>query len=304
MSHTYPAIWWGSVDDLSSWSQTGTCGIGTGQLDPMGGTTAYTLNDDSAGTVENRYSEYTATYSGYHHLTIGVAPITGTQLAAVRFENVTLATPGTALLSWSSYALTQTTSGAGVLANVDISNSYSVIRIRQYATAGNTMRITLYPAGITASDTAVTKFYLRNLCLLDLLDQPVAWEEPREGSAWVQGASGVEDAWIQGTDYRFGGTVQWVPKVDRDVPASVSGWGLPNERIGINTGVAALLRAGRRKDALTFFADRTAVDSYYATTCTLVEPLRGAPEVLPNGDRRLRLELRGTSNPFQALETE
>lgn len=304
MSHTFPLVFWGSVDDLSTWSQTGTCGITASQTDPLGGSTAVALTDNDAGTAEARYKEYTATYSGYHHLTVAVAPSTGTQVSAVKFENVTLATPGTANLSWASYVLTQSTSGIGVQSAVNIANSYAVIRIRQYATAGNTMRITLYPAGTTASDTGTMKVYLRNLCLLDVLDQPVAWEEPREGSVWVQGASGVEDAWIQGTDYRFGGTVQWVPKVDRDAPASVSGWGLPNERVGINCGVAALLRAGRQKDALTFYADRTALDSYYATTCTLVDPMRGAPEVLPNGDRRFRLELRGTSNPFQALETE
>ena len=304
MSHVYPLIVWGSADDLSAWSQSGTCAASGSQADPFGGTGAYTLTDDDGAAAEARYKEYTATYTGYHVATVFVIPSTGTQNTAVKFENTTLADSGTANLAWASYVPTLSTSGTGVLQPVSVGNGFYVQRITKYATAGNTMRITLYPSGTTTSETSSAKYYVRNATLLDVLDNPVAWEEPRDGSSWAQGGSGAEDAWIQGTDFRFSATVQWVPKIDRDTPASVSGWGLPLERVGVNCGVSSLLRAGRNKEALTFYASRMLLDSYYATSCLLVEPLRGAPTLQPNGDRSFTLDLRGITAPFQPVETE
>lgn len=301
MSHTYPLLLWGSVDDLTAWSQTGTCAASGSAVDPFNGSTAYTLTDDDAGAAEARYKDFTAATTGYHVLSVMVCPSAANQVTAVKFENSTLADASTATLTWATYVPTLSTSGTYCLQPVAIGSNYYVQRIIKYATAGNTLRITLYPSGTTASDTGSAKFYLRNACLLDLLDNVVAWEEPREGSAWVQGASGSEDAWIQGTDFRLDATVNWIPKLDRDTPVSVSGWGLPNERIGVNTGVAALLRAGRNKETLSFLADRTSSIGLDVVSCVLVDPLRGAPTMQPNGDRSMTLGLRA-STPFQALE--
>lgn len=303
MSHVFPAMWWGSVENPSSWSQTGTCAVTGSAGDPFNGSTAYLLEDNDAGAAEARYVEYTAATTGYHAACIPVAPYGANQDITVQFENRTLGTSGSSTLTFASWVPTQATAGTGAKTYVALGGAYYALRILQYATAGNTMRVTIYPAGSTAGNSGACKVYLRNLCLLDVLDQPVAWEEPREGSAWVQGASGTEDAWIQGTDYHFAGSVRWVPKADRDTPASVSGWGLPNERTAVNTGVAALLRAGRQKDTLFFMPDRIQGFSIYGVSCVLVDPIRGEPEVLPNGDRAFRLHLRA-STPFQAVETE
>lgn len=304
MSHLYPLIVWGSADDLSAWSQSGTCATTGSQADPFGGAGAYLLEDNDGAAAETRYKEYTATVTGYHVATVFVAPATGTQNTAMKFENTTLASHGTASLAWASYVPTLSTLGTGVLQPVAVANGFYVQRIMQYATAGNTMRITLYPSGQTASETSGAKFYVRNAVLLDVLDNAVAWEEPREGSSWAQGGSGAEDAWIQGTDYRLSATVQWIPKVDRDTPASVSGWGLPLERVGVNCGVSSFLRVGRNKESLTYYSSRMSLDSYYATTCMLVDPMRGAPTLQPNGDRSFSMELRSVTGPFQPLETE
>lgn len=298
MSHTYPAIWWGSVDDLSSWSQTGTCEVQSGYPDPFGSTTAYVISDNDTGAVENRYIEYTATATGYHTAMVPVAGFASDQALAVKLQNMGSGQNATLTITLTNWEPTYATAGDGFAAAVPIGGGFYAVQLGVVGFAGQTMRLTIYPVGETASATGSCKVYLRNLCLLDVLDQPVVWEEPREGSAWVQGASGVEDAWIQGTDYRLSAVVGWVPPaLGRSSPAVVSPWGLPNERIGINTGVGAMLRAGRRKDALFFMPERIKGFAFYGTTCTLVEPMRGAPEVLPNGDVRFRLELRATT-PF------
>ena len=294
-------ITWGSVDDMTTWTQVNTCPVTGGQIDPYGGLTGYSMADSDVGTVAARYVEYTAALSGWHTLTMCVKPGGASAVSAIEFENITLANSSSADLTFTAYVPTLSANGGNVMQPVAIGNGYYVQRIMQYATAGNTMRITVYPAGQTASDTGGSFFYCRNLTLLDVLDNLVTYTEPREGSAWAQSGSGVEDAWIQGTDYRLDATVQWVPKAERDTPASVSGWGNPLERIGVNCGVQAMLRAGRNKETLTFYYLRTAPSTDYGTNAYLVDPMRGAPTLHPNGDRTFTLSLRSASTPFLAV---
>lgn len=300
---TYPIVFWGTKDDLTTYTQTGTCTVTGSVLDPWGGTTGQKLTNTGAVAGTARYVEYTAAKTGYHVATVLCAPVANPQLTAIRFANQTLGGGGlTSELSWAGNVPTLTTPNDGVMTPVMTGGNatFAVQRVWAWAVAGHTMRLTLYPSGLTAATSDAAYFTVMNCTLLDIMDSVTHWEEPREGSSWAQGGSGAEDAWIQGTDYLLSGTVQWVPQQDRSNPAGVSGWGNPLERVGVNCGVSAMLRAGRNKEALTFYTDRSDISSYLATTCYLMDPLRGAPAVQPNGDRSFTLTLRNASTPFRA----
>lgn len=309
MSHTYPMIWWGSAADLSTWTQAGTCTVTGSQTDPFYGTTAYQLADGAAGTRGARYKEYTAAYTGWHVAMVCMKQVGTDPTTAIKIENVTLADSSTATLAWSGGVPTASWLGSGGhYTPVSIGTDWYAQRVYVAAIAGNTMRLHLYPSSSTVAEMTAGYFYVRNGVLLDLFDTAMTWEEPREGSSWAQGGSGVEDAWIQGTDYRFAGTLIGVPQLDRDSPAPVSGWNSPNETTGVNCGVDALLRAGRNKETLTLFADRTVMSggSYgaalYGVDSYLADPMRGEPEMRPNGDRSFRLELRNASKPYTTFD--
>ena len=305
MSHVYPLVVWGSADDLSTYSQTGTCAITTGQADPWGGTSAVYLTDNDAATAEARYIEYTAAYTGYHSATVCTAYLSATS-SGISFGTGVTAPVSHTLHTWTAgvpvASLYGGTAGS-TAAVVALGSGWYLQRIWAYALTGETVRLTLSPAGFTASDTGSTRYLVQSMTLLDLPDQKMTWEEPRDGSAWAQGGSGVEDAWIQGTDYRYQATFD-VPYLHRDAPASVSGWGLPLERAGCNSGVNALLRAGRNKETLTYYADRTNTATAFGVASYLVGPMNGAPAVQPNGDRRITLELRNASKHYKPYESD
>jgi hypothetical protein len=302
--YSSPVIVWGTSEDFSTWSQTGTVTATSGQVDPFGGTTGYVLDDNDAAAAEARYKEYTAAVKGYHVWTI-CSKFYSATTSAVKFENTTLAISGTASYAWSAYEATLTAAGNASVLTPAWVGGYYIQRIIVYAAAGNTMRMTLYPAGTTVGDSGATYFYQNDLTLLGVPDNLIAWEEPREGSAWVQGGSGVEDAWIQGTDYRMTVTLPWVPFLDRASPEAVSGWGGPREYNGVNCGISAMLRAGRTKATLTWYPNLYGITSSTATAVAsyLVDPMRGAPTLQPNGDRSVTLDLRNASTPYKPYET-
>jgi len=302
--YNYPIIAWGSSEDFSAWSQVGTCAVTGSAVDPFAGTTtAYLLADDDAGAVESRYKEYTAAYSGYHVWTVCSAYFSAST-SAVKFSNETLSYDGTATYAWAAFEATLTASGNSTVYTPAYLGSFYLQRISVYAKAGNTMRMTIYPSGETAADSGGTYYYQSDLTLVGVHDNLISWEEPREGSSWAQSGSGVEDAWIQGTDYRMNVTLPWVPFHDRESPEPVSGWGGPREYNGVNCGVSAMLRAGRNKQTLTWYKTLYAVTgSEYAVPSYLVDPMRGAPELQVNGDRSLTLELRNTSIAYKPYET-
>lgn len=113
------------------------------------------------------------------------------------------------------------------------------------------------------------------------LDTPVAGPLPREGSEWVQLASGVEDASLAGHDETLSGDVRWVPTESTVTPAA-TGWD------GV-AGWAAFLQWARAKNVFRFYPN-TAVESYYP--CYLVEPMTALPTPERDGRRRFTLVLR------------
>lgn len=306
MSLTYPIIWWGAADDLSTYTQEGTCVVTGGQVDMFNGTTATQLSDGSGATRGGRYKEYTAAYSGWHVATVCVKQSGTDPTTAVKIENVTLADQSTVTFAWAAGVPTPSYLGSGAhYAPVALNSGWYAQRLYVQATAGNTMRLHLYPSSTNVADLTAGYFYVRNVALLDCFGNPVAWEESRPGSLWDQGGSGVEDAWIQGTDYHFSAEIPWVPQIDRDWPVSVSGWNGPLETTGVNCGMAAMLRAGRNREILSLYEDRSTMAggaggaATYGVDSYLVEPMAGAPTLQGDGSRSFRLELRNATKPYK-----
>ena len=306
MSLTYPAIFWGAVDDLSTYTQVGTCGVSGSQVDMFNGTGATQLSDGDGATRADRYKQYTAAYTGWHVAIVCMKQVGTDPVTAVKLENVTLADQATATLTWSAGVPTATWLGSGAhYTPISLGSNWYAQRLYVQAIAGNTMRLHLFPSSSTVADTTSGYFYVRNVALLDAFGNPTSWEEPRDGSLFDQGGSGVEDAWIQGTDAHFAADVPWVPILDRDTPVSVSGWNGPLETTGVNCGVSAMLRAGRNKETLTLFEDRTTMNGgtagagYYGVDSYLMEPMSGAPDLQGDGSRSFRLHLRNPTKPYR-----
>lgn len=131
-----------------------------------------------------------------------------------------------------------------------------------------------------------------NTIEIELLDNPIAYSAPREGSEWDEGGTGVEDAWILGTDQFLEGDVPFIHTNTGDnINATIAtGWDGA-------TGWRAFLEWARQKNQFRWYPDRT---SGTFVLCYLVEPMNGAPQ-LDEGDgtRRLHLKIRtADDSPF------
>jgi hypothetical protein len=119
------------------------------------------------------------------------------------------------------------------------------------------------------------------------LDNVRAGSTPRDGSEFDQAVSGVEDAWIVGTDYVLMGDVRWIPQSNVASPLA-TGWDGA-------TGFRAFLEFARQKNLIRFYPDATLgtfIDSY------LVDPLRDPADSESDGSRRLTLKIRQSSTAY------
>lgn len=119
------------------------------------------------------------------------------------------------------------------------------------------------------------------------LDDWRSYSTYREGSEFVQSYSGVEDAWITGTDYVLEGTVRWIPANNTTTPLA-TGWN------GV-TGFQAFLEWARQKNEFRFYPDTNAGTFY---TSYLVEPLDGQHSLEPDGTRSVRIKIRNASGSY------
>lgn len=119
------------------------------------------------------------------------------------------------------------------------------------------------------------------------LDSVVAGDEPRAGSSFDQAPSGVEDAWIVGTDYVLAAEARYIPQADTASPVA-TGWDGA-------TGVRAFLAWARDKNVVRFYPDKdggTFIDSY------LVEPMTGQGALEEDGTKRVAFKLRNASTAY------
>lgn len=300
---TLPLIAWGSADDISAYTTgSGTPTVTSGVTDPFGGTGAYTIDDNDAGGVENKYKAITFGANGTQYVTTFAKAGTASVSHVAIFDNTAAAFRAVLALTWSGGVPSATiASGSGsVVGTVSVGSSwYLVLWSADNIVAANTNRLYLYGATSSSATTGTTSYYVRNCVLLDYLDDAVSFPRPRRGSAWAQAASGTEDAWIVGTDEILRGRVRWVPRVAASTPVVKSGWEGRNEATGVNCGVKALLTAGRAKSALTWVPDRA--DCTTAQSVYLSAPEDAdAVELEGNGQRSMTVEFRSTS-PFVGL---
>lgn len=84
------------------------------------------------------------------------------------------------------------------------------------------------------------------------LDNVECGSEPRQGSEFVQAPSGVEDAWIVGTDYVLTGDLRWIPQSDSLYYPRATGW---DTAAGGLNGARAALEWLRRKNSFAWHPD-------------------------------------------------
>lgn len=299
MSLALPLIAWGTAEAIGSWSNSGTPIVTTGQTDPFGGTAAVLIEDDDGAASEAK----TASVGAYASTSMILAAMAkaGTAGASVHLlrDTTAAASRGGFTFTWSGGVPVVT----GLLATTPLGTValgggwYLALGVTTGLTSGNVHERRCYGANLSGTSTGSTYWYLRNLVLLDYLDDPMAFTSPRQGQ-WATSASGVPDSWIPGTDYRLKGRVRWVPTTPQSFPVLASGWDGRNEAVGINAGVQAMLTAGRNKQVLTFVPDRSTctanIDSYLAA------PMREAPTLESTGGpyRTFPLELRNASTAY------
>lgn len=293
---TLPLIAYGAAEDVSTWSQNGTCGATGSVADPFGGTGAYDLTDNDGAAFEYRYKEWTETVGGT--VTVGVF----LKDASGDFGLVIRDHTAGAYRHWATYSFSgsvidagNTETGAGTIYTPIAVGSgwYLCLLSASSCVAGNVHRLWLLPGNGSTSATGTTSVYVRNVCLFDYADEVTSFARPREGSAWAQAASGTESAWIQGTDEILSARLRWIPKDPTTSPVLKHGWYGANEVAGVNMGAKALLTAGRAKTSLTWVPDRAACSTNQAGY--LAEPMTDGVELEPNGDRAVRIEIRGSS---------
>ena len=107
----------------------------------------------------------------------------------------------------------------------------------------------------------------------------------RQGSVFVQSLSGIEDAWIYGTDYTLSGQVRWIPTSDTD---TATGW-------DGSTGWRAFIEWARQKQQFRFYPDK---DSGTYILSYLVDPIDGAHSLEPDGTRSITLSIRNGTTAY------
>jgi hypothetical protein len=110
--------------------------------------------------------------------------------------------------------------------------------------------------------------------------------QPREGSAFTQMLSGLENAWVTGRDYTLSFDLRWIPGTSSGTPTCWDGTG----------GIREMLEYMQEKNTFDWYPDS---GSNSHVTSYLVEPM-GAPgiQVEPDGTRSMKLTIRNATTPY------
>lgn len=130
-----------------------------------------------------------------------------------------------------------------------------------------------------------SSFQNRVILASSLLDM-VTDRPPRDGSEWVQAPSGVEDAWITGTDYTLQCRAAFIPDGGAS-PTPVSG----------TVAWQAFLDWARQKNTFRFLPDVTN-PAFYVDGCYLVDPVKGFGVLGPDIKRQLTFTIRNPTVDF------
>lgn len=285
-----PLLAWGTPDNFGGGSYTRAFTTTTAsQTDPFGATGAYLLTRTSASDAY-AYKSFTPTRSLTYPIYWVLKQGSGAQSRCTIEQ-------GTAKLdltvTWSGGVPSVTATAGTALRPLALGNGWHLIRGITTTLAAGVAH--LYNTRPDSSGTSGTLYaYLANVVTLELLDEAVCYHQPREGSQWMQGRSGAEDAWVAGTDYYLEGMARWLPAIDADSPGSSSGWWGLAETAGVGVGVQALLRAGWERQSLIYAPQRSTASTCFSG-CYLVGPEAGRPDLEPNAQESVRLTLRHPS---------
>lgn len=300
MLSTYPLIAWGTADDLSAYTQSGTISATQNVTDPFGtANSAWTVNETDGAAVAYRYKQFTPA-AGNGVVCVFAKQGTSSASWIGFYDTVAAAYRAGFPITWSAGVPTVGSAFAGSsLGPISVGSGwYLFLGVATGTVLGNLHQLRLGATdGVTASATGTTSFYVRNVVATDLWDNVTAWPEWRQGSTRVQGPSGAEDSWSIGPDYYIGGRVRWIPTTPASDPGC-SGWDGLNESTGVNCGVAAMLQAGRDAQVLTVAKDRGTASTNQSAY--LVDPMTGQPELERNAYRAFPIRLRSAS-PFTGV---
>ena len=271
---TDPLLCWGDVDNLdTAWTKNNGCTVATGMADPFGGTGAYTITDASGAAV--RYlSKIVTLAAGVTDLAVYFILKQGTATDNVLtwFDSTASANRREARIAWSGGIPTITSINGSAALDLAISLGASWWLIRIGVTnivAANTNQIFLVPAGVSSNDvtgTGTLTVYRRSVVVFGRhMDDALAHPMPREGSEWAKASSGVEDAWITGTDQLLKITARRIPQRDTGAtgyPVNATGWDGRAPYIGVDAGVGAFLTYARQSNVVRLCPDRSAVATY------------------------------------------
>jgi hypothetical protein len=301
MSLVAPAIVFGTAEDISTWTDAAAtaCAVTSSVTDPIGGTGAYTLNDDSAVNNEGRYKGVTLAQNGTQTVYVFAKAGTATGFMVGIRDNTAAAYVGLSEFTWSGSTFTTIAGSVTTYDPIAVGNSWFLFRYRfPSAVAANTNRLTLFPAKNTTTLTGTTSFYVRNVVLVPVLDFVVRDSDFLPGYEHVMGHSGVVDAWVPSNTYTLEADIRHIPDYDENTPSQGSGFDGVNELAGVNVGWATLIRAGRSAQSLLWIPDRTDFTTYKTSVYT--GPLDRAVTLEENNPnyRRFRLSLFNLTSPY------
>ena len=286
-------IGYGSPDNIAGSGYTtfgSLAAITTGVADPFGGTGAYTLNDTDGANVSARYksgivpSQAAGSVNG-----VFVKAGTSAQSYIRLFDDTATSVDIRLDIAWSGGVPTITAANGSLVGTLAVGSGWYLPLSTAVLARGNSHSLDLRPATATGS----CSFYVRNVCVFDLFDDAMSWDEDAEGSSYEKGPNGFRDTYRTGLDYLLEGKLRNIPQQVTSYPDLKSGWYGENESVGVNCGVQAMLRAGREGQTLRWAPDRSACST--SQDCTLEGPVKEKPETEDSSLRRVLLRLRSSS---------
>lgn len=302
MSIVAPAIVFGSAYDLSTGTDASTtCTVTSGVTDPLGGTGAYTLDDNAAGANEGRYYTFDISANGSATALLFAKQGTATKFMFGIRDQTAAVYRGLVEYTWSGGAFATISGSATTYTPISVGNSWYLFRLRVPSLlAANTNSLIIFPCGNVTTLTGTTSFYLRNTVLTPVIDNVLRDSEKKEGYEFTESMSGVVDAWDSGDKYTLNLDIRHIPEVDENTPSQGSGFDGLNELAGVNCGWGAAIRAGRNAGEMLWVPDRSDFTTY--TSSVYAGPIeKGAVQLEEeNGTiyRRFRLSLFNTASVY------
>ncbi len=294
---SFPLIAFGTPEDLTGWSISGTPVVTGSQDDPVGGTDASLVNDDDGGAVEYIYKIVPITIDGTHFSIVAAKEGTSTVTDIEIYDSTAPASRVIARITWSTHALSILSGNGTALGLIAIGDGYYLAIFTVESVVGaNTNVIRLYPAGSTASAIGTAYFYVRHFLIFgEPLDNANSFGIPQPGSQFARTPGGVEDAWISGTDQHLRGQVRWIPSDVQSNPRVSSPWNGDGEVAGVPVGWDHFLNVfARDKQTFLWIPNRTLSDSVNISSY-LVEPMKSPPALEVDFTRSLALWIRSST---------